>query len=74
MGNKELLIIMRERRGKLSYDSLARLIGIQTATLWRFFERQKGLGIKSIRLIAAWARANNDNELIQALIRYALGQ
>jgi hypothetical protein len=71
--NKELLTIMQSRRGELSYDGLARLIGIQTATLWRFYERQKGLGIKSIRLIAAWARENNDGELIQALTRYALG-
>jgi hypothetical protein len=70
--DQELIALIQNRRNR-SYDAFARIIQIQTITLIRFCNGDRGLGIKSIRLIAAWARKNNDGELIQALTRYALG-
>lgn len=70
--DQELIALIQNRRDR-SYDAFARIIQIQTITLIRFCNGDRGLGIKSLRLIAAWAKVNNDNELIQALTRYVLG-
>ena len=68
-----LIKALKHRQGALSYDDLARIIGIKTPSLHKYLTGDRNLGIANVRKIATWARSNNDNELIQALTDYALG-
>ncbi len=68
-----LIETLRARQGKQSCDDLARDIGIKTASLYKYLKGERGLGVANIRILAAWARMNQDNEMVQALIDYALG-
>lgn len=73
------LIERREREGSngqpLSFRKFAALISDQMngPTLFRFIRGDLNLQVGQLRLIAAWARANNDTELLRALAVYALG-
>lgn len=60
----------------LSYKEFAKLISDQMngPTLFRFIKGDMNLQVAQLRLIAAWARANRDNEMLRALAAYALGQ
>lgn len=75
---RNVLTARRETSGNgrpLSYERMARQINnyMNGSTLFRFLKGTKNLGVDQLRMIAGWARKNNDEELIQALINYALG-
>ena len=68
-----LIETLKARQGVLSCDDLARIIGIKTPSLQKYLKGERNLGVANIRKIATWARSNQDNEMVQALIDYALG-
>ena len=69
----ELARMIEARRGDAPYDDLAREINLKTPTLFRFLKGERGMGIDSVRKVAAWAKLKDDHELIYALASYALG-
>jgi len=77
---KENLIEVLETRrlaagqnGKpLGYLAWGKSLGIVHTNLFRFSKGQCTLGVEPLRALAAWARGNDDSELIAALIGYVL--
>jgi len=56
----------------LGYQAWGATLGITYTTLFRFAKGDGNLGIKVIRRLAQIAKANGDNEMVQALAIYAL--
>lgn len=56
----------------LSFDKFTVMISGQKhgATMYRFIKGQSELQVKFLRLIAGWATANGDTELILAIAAY----
>lgn len=73
MNMKIVAEMINDRRGKGSYDDIARDIGIKTATLHRAMTLGRDMSVPSISKIALWAKAKNDRELLNTLASYALG-
>ena len=80
--NELLINTIEERRQEagcnghpLSYQKFAQAISGQLhgASLFRFVKGEAELRVSSLRLIAAWARANNDQTMLRAIAVYALG-
>ncbi len=73
------LVKRRDRAGvngiPLSFRKFAKLISDQMngPTLFRFIKSGMTLQVGQLRLIAAWAKANNDTELLRAIAVYTLG-
>lgn len=65
--------MIKTRRGDKSVDSLAREIGLQTVTLYRYLAGTRKMSRRSVQVIADWARRNGDTELVAALAAHSLG-
>ncbi len=59
-----------ERRNKRPYDDFAREVGVKTPTLFRYIKEERNMDVKNIRLFAAWAKEQQDQEFISALAAY----
>ncbi len=70
---KILISALKERMGDNSHDDLAREIGIKTASLYGYLNGTRNMSIPNINIVAAWAKENDDIQLINALINYSLG-
>ena len=56
----------------LGYKAWGQKLGVVYTTLFRFSKGTRTIGIESIRILATWATANGDAELLYALAEYAL--
>ena len=69
----DLAQLLRNRRGEIPYEDLAREIDIKTSTLFRQLTGQRVISLKTVRKLAWWAAKRNDTELLDALASYSLG-
>lgn len=65
--------MIEARRGSLSYNQFAKVIGINSATLFRYTNGERNMSIPNIRKVARWAISIGDDELVASLASYALG-
>ena len=69
----DLAQLLRNRRGEIPYEDLAREIDIKTSTLFRQLVGQRVTSLVTLRKLAKWAHKKKDEELLDALATYALG-
>ena len=78
--NDDLVAVLEDRRlgagqnGKpMGYKAWGKTLGVMYTSLFRFAKGEGSLGIEALRTLAQVAKRNEDNELIWALARHALG-
>ncbi len=77
---ENLVAVLEDRRraagngNPLGYKAWGGALGIVHTTLFRFAKGKCTLGVEPLRVLAAWAKANNDNELLSALREYVLSR
>ncbi|MHC4687416.1 MAG: helix-turn-helix domain-containing protein [Planctomycetota bacterium] len=66
----ELVEVLKDHKGTMSYRSFAECLGINFITLHRFMRGNGQFTIDNIRALAETAKKNDDNQLIDAITKH----
>lgn len=68
----EMLKERQKREGIKSDEAYANRIGIRGSTLWRYYNADRGMNLKVIRILARYFQSKGDEEMVSALKDYAV--
>ncbi|MHC4195644.1 MAG: hypothetical protein ACYSYU_10805 [Planctomycetota bacterium] len=66
----ELIEVLKDHKGEMSYRAYAECIGINFITLHRFVSGKGQFTLDNIRALAETARENDDSQMINAITKY----
>jgi predicted DNA-binding transcriptional regulator YafY len=69
----DLVKMIQSRQGDMSIEEYANKMGFRGATLFRYYNNERAVGLNVVRKMAEYYRRQNDIEMLRALGSYALG-
>lgn len=67
----QLVKMIKQRQGDMSMEEYANKVGLRGATLSRYYNEEREIGLTAIRKLALYHA--DDPEMLRALSSYALG-